>query len=51
MIRTSLVPLTAEMPDEALLDAALVLARKGNAQFVRCSCCPTPMPLLPTFPI
>jgi nucleotide-binding universal stress UspA family protein len=31
MIRTILVPLTAEMPDEALLEAALVLARKVNA--------------------
>lgn len=31
MIRTILVPLTAEMPGEALLDAALVLARKVNA--------------------
>jgi len=31
MIRTILLPLTAEMPSEALFDAALVLARKVNA--------------------
>src|SRR5271157_3261585 len=31
MIRTILVPLAAGLPDEALLDAALVLAKRINA--------------------
>jgi nucleotide-binding universal stress UspA family protein len=50
MIRTILVPLTAEMRGDALLDAALVLARKVNAHFRGLFMLPNPDAALANIP-
>ena len=50
MIRTILVPLAAELPNEALLDAALIAAKRLNAHIRGLLFNRIRPLLLPTFP-